>query len=124
MANPTWSEEKKAYVKSLCHNQKKIWFFSFSSGIGTLRWDLHCNQEYQILLGYDKNKDFYVAMSADPLKKNRTIKMCRALQNVDFKHMHKIQFTEQKTPYYSVKIMVIPCCELENFCKAMDYYLK
>ena len=123
MANPTWSEEKKSYVNQLCRNRKKIWFSSFSSKKGRLGWNTEKNSEYEILLGFCKDDDFYVALKAENHRTCKSITMNKALEKIDVKNLKKIENTIQYSNTYGTqKIVVIPCSQLENFCKSIDSY--
>ena len=125
MAISTWSEEKKNYVYQLCkYNAKKIWFFSLSSGKGQLLWDTNGGEEYDILMGFDKTNDYYVVMKAGKVRKQKSITFVHALENVNLKRLHKIEYAVQRTNRYSETLVIIPHTKIEDFCKSIDYYMK
>lgn len=122
MAAPKiWSDEKKKYIQSLIP-RKKILFANINSR--TIAHWKEDNIDYDIIIAYEKYSDIYVA--------------CQAEYHIGFKSASFDCVSQYKTSrkiqvgYKMIannrtqkeKVILIPCRELEEFCRHIDYYLE
>lgn len=114
------SKEKKAYVQSMMPD-KKILFITLSD---SLKGDISYNDDHDIILGYNELHDVYAACDATLNKGNSSISF--GFKSRDIRENHSIQvryksLNKQQSLYE--RVLLIPCKELESFCKDCDYYL-
>lgn len=119
-ANKIWSDEKKKYIKSLIPRKKIL--FANIYGNTTAQWKDE-NIDYDIIIGYYRAYDVYIACDA---KYHRGHKYASFDCVSKYKDSANIRIGYRKRadePISTERVILIPCRELEEFCRHSDYYL-
>lgn len=116
-----WSEEKMAYVQSMMPD-KKILFITLS---GKLKGQFLCDDDYDIILGYNETYDVYAVCDATLHKGNVSISFTFQIKEKQERYGIKVHYKalNNEQSLYE-RVLLIPCRELENFCRNCDYYLR
>lgn len=119
--NPIWSKEKKNYVKAMITNKKLL--FANVRGIKNANWKEE-NKDYDIIIGYCYADDIYYACDARfHFGKHNASFDCTEFANMKPNEIVVGYRKIADYPTLKERILMIPCRQLEVFCKAYSFYL-
>ncbi|MDE5765460.1 MAG: hypothetical protein K2I00_10990 [Ruminococcus sp.] len=115
-----WSDEKIAYVQSMMPD-KKIMFITLSS---SLKGQFLCDDDYDIILGYtESHGGVYAVCDATLHKKRGSISFGFKYEDIQSRNIKVRYKALDNTQTLYERVLLIPCKELEEFCKNCEYYL-
>lgn len=97
-----WSDEKKAYIQSMMPD-KKIYFITLSS---SLKQQILCDDDYDIILGYNELHDVYAACDATLHKYSVSISFGFKSKDIREKYNIKVRYkalNSEQTLYERVR---------------------